>query len=166
MIIIALMRQFLYELRIIYQYEFDKICSKLLSFIKFNEYVTNEWFRIKVSRVHPRFQSVHPRNRILSLCVGGSCSRVWSGKGSGFEEGSTDAPLSFIRTLLNSLSGLIDYEIYQSCNNTDLTCILLPNMEQGVPHPFPFNGPVIPDAYAEVENVNQRIFHQNDHRAI
>ena len=31
MIIIALMRQFLYELRIIYQYEFDKIYSKLLN---------------------------------------------------------------------------------------------------------------------------------------
>ena len=40
MILIALMRQFLYELRIIYQNEFDKNCSKLLSFIKFNEYVT------------------------------------------------------------------------------------------------------------------------------
>ena len=92
MIIIALMRQFLYELRIIYQYEFDKIYSKLLSFIKFNEYVTNEWIRIKV-RVR-----VHPRNRILWLCVGGSCIHVWSGKGSGFEEGSTDAPLSFMRT--------------------------------------------------------------------
>ena len=127
MLISALMRQFLYELRIIYQYEFDKICSKLLSFIKFNEYVTNEWFplKIKVSRVHPRFQSVQPRNRILSLCVGGSCSHVWSGKGSSFEEGSTDAPLSFIRTLLNSLSGLIDSKIYQSCNNTDLTSSII-----------------------------------------